>query len=350
MNTHQKMKAVGAYRYFPISNLKSLIDLHVEKPEPTGRDLLVRVKAISVNPADVGVRENHNYEAESPKILGWDAAGIVEQVGPDCQLFKPGDKIYYAGSVSRPGSNSEFQLVDERIVGNMPRSLDFAAAAALPLTSITAWEGLFDRLGISVNAGEGAKGKNILIIGAAGGVGSIAIQLAKLAGLTVIGTASRPESIQWVKSLGADFIINHNDPFHPQLKEVGIDTVDYIFCLNDTVQHLENMAEVIVPQGKICSLVPTNKATWAGSLKMDLLFSKSVTFVWEFMFTRSLFHTNDMIKQHQLLSELADLIDDGKIKTTLTERLEPINAANLRFAHEKLETGRTIGKIVLENF
>ena len=350
MNTHQKMKAVGAYRYFPISNLESLIDLHLDKPEPTGRDLLVRVKAISVNPADVGVRENHNYEAESPKILGWDAAGIVEQVGPDCQLFKPGDKIYYAGSVSRPGSNSEFQLVDERIVGNMPRSLDFATAAALPLTSITAWEGLFDRLGISVNTGEGAKGKNILIIGAAGGVGSIAIQLAKLAGLTVIGTASRPESIQWVKSLGADFIINHNDPFHPQLKEVGIDTVDYIFCLNDTVQHLENMAEVIVPQGKICSLVPTNKATWAGSLKMDLLFSKSITFVWEFMFTRSLFHTNDMIKQHQLLNELADLIDDGKIKTTLTERLEPINAANLRFAHEKLETGRTIGKIVLENF
>lgn len=349
MNTHQKMKAVGAYRYFPISNLESLIDLHVDKPEPTGRDLLVRVKAISVNPADVGVRENHNYEAESPKILGWDAAGIVEQVGPDCQLFKPGDKIYYAGSVSRPGSNSEFQLVDERIVGNMPRSLDFATAAALPLTSITAWEGLFDRLGISVNTGEGAN-KNILIIGAAGGVGSIAIQLAKLAGLTVIGTASRPESIQWVKSLGADFTINHNDPFHPQLKEIGIDTVDYIFCLNDTVQHLENMAEVIVPQGKICSLVPTNKATWAGSLKMDLLFSKSVTFVWEFMFTRSLFHSNDMIKQHKLLNELADLIDDGKIKTTLTERLEPINAANLRFAHEKLETGRTIGKIVLENF
>ncbi|MED1875568.1 zinc-binding alcohol dehydrogenase family protein [Brevibacillus borstelensis] len=347
MNTRQKMKAVGANQYLPISNPESLVDLQVDKPEPTGRDLLVRVKAISVNPADVGVREKHNYEAESPKILGWDAAGIVEHVGPDCQLFKPGDKIYYAGSVSRPGSNSEFHLVDERIVGNMPSSLDFAAAAALPLTSITAWEGLFDRLGISLQANEN---KSILIIGAAGGVGSIAIQLAKLAGLTVIGTASRPESIQWVKSLGADFIINHNNPFHPQLKEVGIDTVDYIFCLNDTVQHLENMAEVIVPQGKICSIVPTNKATWAGSLKMDLLFSKSVTFVWEFMFTRSLFHTNDMMKQHELLNKLADLIDDGKLKTTLTERLEPINAANLRFAHKKLETGRSIGKIVLENF
>ncbi|MGW8958793.1 zinc-binding alcohol dehydrogenase family protein [Paenibacillus sp. NPDC055715] len=347
MNTNQKMKAVGAYRYLPISDSESLIDLHLDKPEPTGRDLLVNVKAISVNPADVGVRENHNYEAESPKILGWDAAGIVEQVGPDCQLFKPGDKIYYAGSVSRPGSNSEFHLVDERIVGNMPKSLDFAAAAALPLTSITAWEGLFDRLGVSLNANEN---KSILIIGAAGGVGSIAIQLAKLAGLTVIGTASRPESTQWVKSLGADFVINHNNPFQPQLKEVGLDTVDYIFCLNDTVQHLANMAEVITPQGVICCIVPADKTTWAGSLKMDLLFSKSVTFVWEFMFTRSLFHTKDMIKQHELLNDLANLIDDGKLKTTLNERLEPINAANLRLAHEKLETGRSIGKIVLENF
>ncbi|KZE73751.1 NADPH:quinone reductase [Paenibacillus elgii] len=347
MNTSQKMKAIGAYRYLPISDPESLLDLHLDKPEPTGSDLLVNVKAISVNPADVGVREKHNYEAESPKILGWDAAGIVEQVGPDCQLFKPGDKVYYAGSVARPGTNSEFHLVDERIVGKMPRSLDFAAAAALPLTSITAWEGLFDRLGISPNANEN---KSILIIGAAGGVGSVAVQLAKLAGLTVIGTASRPESTQWVKRLGADFIINHNNPFQPQLKEFGIDTVDYIFCLNDTVQHLANMSEAITPQGKICCIVPTDKASWSGSLKMDLLFAKSVTFVWEFMFTRSLFHTEDMMKQHELLNDLADLIDDGKLKTTLNERLEPINAANLRLAHEKLENGRSIGKIVLENF
>jgi len=347
MNTQQKMKAVGAYRYLPISNPESLIDLHLDKPEPTGRDLLVKVKAISVNPADLGVREKNNYEAESPKILGWDVAGIVEQVGSDCQLFKPGDKIYYAGSVARPGCNSEFHLVDERIVGIMPKSLDFAEAAALPLTSITAWESLFDRLGISLNADEN---NSILIIGAAGGVGSIATQLAKLAGLTVIGTASRPESIQWVRSQGADFTINHNHLFQPQLKELGIDTVDYILCLNDTVQHLENMADIITPQGKICSIVPADKDTWTGSLNMDLLFSKSVTFVWELMFTRSLFHTKDMIKQHELLNNLADLIDDGKIKTTLTERLEPINAANLRLAHEKLETGRSIGKIVVEKF
>lgn len=347
MMTHGKMKAIGAYRYLPLSNPESLIDLQLDKPVPTGRDLLVKVKAISVNPADLGIRENHDYESASPKILGWDAAGIVEQVGSDCRLFKPGDKIYYAGSVARSGSNSEFQLVDERIAGKMPNSLDFAEAAALPLTSITAWESLFDRLGISLGTNEN---KSILIIGAAGGVGSIATQLAKLAGLTVIGTASRPESMEWVTGQGADFTINHNHPFQSQLKEIGIDTVDYIFCLNDTVQHLANMAEVITPQGKICAIVPTDKATWTGSLKMDLLFAKSVTFVWEFMFTRSLFHTEDMMKQHELLNSLADLIDDGKLKTTLTERLEPINAANLRLAHEKLETGRFIGKVALENF
>ncbi|GGG13501.1 NADPH:quinone reductase [Paenibacillus albidus] len=349
MSNNQKMKAVGAYRYLAISDPESLVDLFIEKPLPAGRDLLVEVKAISVNPADLGMRENNNYEEGAPKILGWDVAGIVEQVGPECQLFKPGDEIYYAGSVARPGGNSEFHLVDERIVGNKPKSLDFAQAAALPLTSITAWEGLFDRLGINHSVEEN-NNKSILIIGAAGGVGSIATQLAKWAGLTVIGTASRPESIQWSKNQGADFTINHNSHFATQLKDIGYETVDYIFCLNDTVQHLANMAEVITPQGKICSIVPTDKTSWTGSLDMDLLFSKSVTFVWELMFTRSMFQTKDMIKQHELLNELAELIDNGKLKTTLTERLEPINAQNLRIVHEKMETGRSIGKIVLENF
>lgn len=349
MSNHQKMKAVGAYRYLPLSDPESLVDLYIEKPVPTGRDLLVAVKAISVNPADLGVREKNNYEEESPKILGWDVAGIVEQVGPECRLFKPGDEVYYAGSVARSGGNSEFHLVDERIAGNKPKSLDFAQAAALPLTSITAWEGLFDRLGINHSVEEN-KNKSILIIGAAGGVGSIATQLAKLAGLTVIGTASRQESIQWTKKQGADFTIDHNRHFAPQLKINGFEAVDYIFCLNDTVQHLANMAEVIAPQGKICSIVPADKASWTGSLDMDLLFAKSVTFVWELMFTRSMFQTKDMIKQHDLLNKLADLIDNGKLKTTLTERLEPINAKNLRAVHEKMETGRSIGKIVLENF
>ncbi|QWU16800.1 zinc-binding alcohol dehydrogenase family protein [Paenibacillus sophorae] len=347
MSNRQKMKAVGAYRYLPLSDPESLVDLHIEKPAPTGRDLLVEVKAVSVNPADLDIREKNNYEAESPKILGWDVAGIVEQVGPECQLFKPGDEIFYAGSVARAGGNSEFHLVDERIAGNKPKSLDFAQAAALPLTSLTAWEGLFDRLGISHSVEEN---ESILIIGAAGGVGSIATQLAKLAGLTVIGTASRPESVQWAKEHGADFTINHNSPFAPQLKEIGFETVDYIFCLNDTVQHFANMAEVIAPQGKICSIVPVAKSSQAGSLDMDLLFSKSVTFVWELMFTRSMYQTKDMIKQHDILNQLAELIDNGKLKTTLAERLEPINAANLRLVHEKMETGRSIGKIVLENF
>lgn len=350
MSSLQMMKAVGAYRYLPLSDPESLVDLYMERPFPTGRrDLLVEVKAISVNPADLAVREKHNYDKESPKIFGWDVAGIVKQVGPECQLFKPGDEIYYAGSVTRPGGNSEFHLVDERIAGNKPKSLDFAQAAALPLTSITAWEGLFDRLGISHSIEENTN-KSLLIIGAAGGVGSIATQLAKLAGLTVIGTASRPESIQWTINQGADFTINHNSHFASQLKKIGFETVDYIFCLNDTVQHLANMAEVIIPQGKICSIVPANKASWTGSLDMDMLFSKSVTFVWEFMFTRSMFQTTDMIKQHDLLNKLADLIDTGKLKTTLTERLEPINAANLRLAHEKVETGKSLGKIVLESF
>jgi NADPH2:quinone reductase len=349
MSNHQKMKAVGAYRYLALSNPESLVDLYIEKPIPTGRDLLVEVKAISVNPADLGVREKNNYEEESPKILGWDVAGIVAQVGPECQLFKAGDEIYYAGSVARPGGNSEFHLVDEQIVGFKPKSLDFAQAAALPLTSITAWEGLFDRLGISHSV-EDNKNKSLLIIGAAGGVGSITTQLAKLAGLTVIGSASRPESIQWTKNQGADFTINHNNHFASQLKSIGFETVDYIFCLNDTVQHLANMAEVITPQGKICSIVPADKVSWAGSLDIDMFFSKSITFVWELMFTRSMFQTKDMIKQHDLLNKLADLIDNGQLKTTLTERIEPINAKNLRLVHEKIETGRSIGKIVLENF
>ena len=280
MINHQKMKAVGAYRYLPISDPESLVDLYIEKPIPTGRDLLVEVKAISVNPADLGVREKNNYEEESPKILGWDVAGIVEQVGPECQLFKPGDEVYYAGSVTRPGGNSEFHLVYEQIVGNKPKSLDFAQAAALPLTSITAWEGLFDRLGIQHSVEEN-KNKTILVIGAAGGVGSIATQLAKLAGLTVIGTASRPESIQWTKNQGATpesttIAILH---LSSRILDLGL---SIIFCLSDTMQHFANMAEVIAPQGKICSIVPADKASWTGSLDMDLLFSKSVTFVWEF--------------------------------------------------------------------
>ncbi|MGG3453628.1 Zinc-type alcohol dehydrogenase-like protein [compost metagenome] len=339
-----KMKAVGLTKYLPINDPDSLLDVEIEKPTPTGQDLLVRVHAISVNPVDVKVRGPKNRTESKPRVLGWDVAGVVEQTGPDCTLFKPGDEVYYAGSITRPGGNSEFHLVDERIVGLKPSTLDFAQAAALPLTSITAWEGLFHRLGLSSVEGANS-GKTILIIGAAGGVGSIATQLAKYAGLTVIGTASRPESAAWAKELGADHILNHYEEFVPQLKALGFANVDYIFCLNSTEKHWKNMADAIAPQGKICSIVETDER-----LDLTMLKDKSVTFVWELMFTRPMFGTADMIEQHKLLNELAGLVDRGIIRTTVAEKLTPIDAANLRKAHAMLETGRSVGKVVLQDF
>jgi len=306
--------------------------------------LLVRVEAVSVNPVDTKVRAPKVRTETAPRILGWDVAGVVEAAGEACTLFKPGDEVYYAGSITRPGGNSEYHLVDERIAGKKPRTLDFAEAAALPLTAITAWEGLFDRLGIPTNPGQNA-GKTILIIGAAGGVGSIATQLARAAGLTVIGTASRPESAEWTKQFGSEFTINHHEPFLPQLNRIGFETADYIFCLNQTDQHWVNMAEAVAPQGRICSIVETR-----GPLDLGLLKNKSAAFVWEFMFTRPMFETKDMIEQHRLLSRVAEGIDAGELRTTLAQRFGPINAANLRKAHAMIESGRTIGKIVLERF
>ncbi|MFJ7975813.1 zinc-binding alcohol dehydrogenase family protein [Peribacillus sp. NPDC096379] len=338
------MKAVGLYKYLPIDHPESLLDVEVPKPIATGRDLLVKVKAIAVNPVDAIVRSPKPDVEEGPKILGWDVAGVVEEVGPDCTLFKPGEEVYYSGSITRQGGNSEYHLVDERIVGKKPRTLDFAEAAALPLTTTTAYESLFDRLQISRDVNQD-KNKTILIIGAAGGVGSIAIQLAKLAGLTIIGTVSRPETTKWAKNLGADHVINHYEEFIPQLKELGLDTVDYILCLSKTEKYWETMEKVIVPQGKICSIVETDE-----KLDITLMKNKSVTFVWEMVFTRSMFETSDIIEQHHLLNKVADLVDQGKIRTTLSERLSPINAENLKKAHKKVESRTTIGKIVLENF
>lgn len=339
-----KIKAIGLYRYLPIDDPESLIDLEIEKPTPTGHNLLVNVKAISVNPVDVKVRAPKAQTEQPARILGWDAAGIVEATGPECTIFKPGDQVYYAGDITRPGSNSEYQLVDERIVGRKPARLDFAEAAALPLTTLTAWEGIFDRLEISQQP-EHNQGKRILIIAAAGGVGSIATQLAKLAGLTVIGTASRPETIEWAKAHGTDFVISHRQPFAPQLKQLGFETVDYIFCLNSTARHWKDMVEVIAPQGKISSIVELE-----GAVDLSALQHKSVAFVWEFMFTRSMYQTADMIEQHHLLNRVADLVDAGKIQTTLTRRISPITAANLRAAHALVEKGDMIGKVVLEQF
>jgi NADPH:quinone reductase len=344
MKERQSMKAVGFYRSLPIEHEESQIDIEIEKPTPTGRDLLVQVKAVSVNPTDVKSRASGNQTEETPQILGRDVAGIVVEVGSECSLFHLGDEVYYAGSVVRPGGNSEFHLVDERIVGHKPKSLDFAQAAALPLTSLTAMEALFDRLGISRNPTVN-QGKTILIIGAAGGVGSVATQIADLVGLTVIGTASRPETIQWVREHGATHTISHTEALVPQLKALGFSTVDYIFCLNDPVGHWDSIVEAIVPQGKICTILSLDP-----SVKFDTLFYKSVTLVWELMYTRSMFQTPDMIEQHNLLEDLTKFVDEGLVKTTLTELLEPINAANMRKAHAKVESGKTIGKIVLANF
>ncbi|WP_082635716.1 zinc-binding alcohol dehydrogenase family protein [Fictibacillus enclensis] len=338
------MKAVGLTRYLPIENPESLVDVVVEKPRATGRDILVKVFAISVNPVDTKVRAPKDRVEEVPKILGWDVAGIVEEAGPNCSLFRPGDEVFYAGSIARQGGNSEYHLVDERIVGRKPTSLNFAEAAALPLTSITAWEALFTRMSISQNSGAN-EGKSLLIIGAAGGVGSIAIQLAKQAGLIVIGTASRPETVDWVKSMGADYTINHHEPLLPQLEAIGFSSVPYIFCLNALEKHWAGISEAVSPQGVVCAIDdPTSP------LNLKLLKQKSATFVWEFMFTRSLYETDDMIEQHLLLNQIADAVDHQKLKTTLAEVLGPISAEHLRQAHKLLESNRTIGKVVLENF
>jgi NADPH2:quinone reductase len=338
------MKAVGFYRYLPIDDPESLLDLELPAPTPAGRDLLVEVKAIAVNPVDYKSRAPRPQVETAAKILGWDAAGVVKAVGPDATLFRPGDAVYYAGSRTRPGCDSELHLVDERIAGRKPRSLGFAEAAALPLTTLTAWEALFDRLGISRTGADA--GRAVLIIGGAGGVGSIAIQLAKrLARLTVVATASRPESAKWVRGLGADEVIDHTQDLAAQLGALGRPDVDYILCLNSTDHHFPAFAPVIKPQGKICAIVSTQKP-----VDLAPLMAKSVTFAWELMFTRPMFQTADMRAQHDLLDEAAGLIEAGVLATTVTTRLGAINAANLRRAHALLEGGHVIGKIVLEGF
>lgn len=343
MSNSINMKAIGFYQPGPKSEPPNFEEVEVEKPKPMGQDLLVEVRAVSVNPTDWRQHSSKDVNDSSLTIVGRDVAGVVVEVGGECKHFKVGDEVYYAGSNIRPGGHSEFHLVDERIVGKKPKSLDFAQAAALPLTSITAWEALFERMGISRNPSENTD-KRILIIGAAGGVGSIATQFAKLAGLTVIGTASRFESIQWTKEHGSDYTIDHHKPFELQLKELGFTGVHYIFSLTHTDEHMGEMAKVILPQGKICSILPLQKPL------DQSLFLKSVTFVFELMYTRPMFQTDDMIEQHKLLSEVANLVDAGKIQSTMTERIAPINASNLRDAYRKSMSGRTIGKIVLEGF
>ncbi|WEM44299.1 zinc-binding alcohol dehydrogenase family protein (plasmid) [Photobacterium sp. DA100] len=334
------MKAVGYQQSLPVSEPQSLVDITLPEPVATGSDILVEVKAISVNPVDTKVRMRAAPEPGQYKILGWDAAGIVKSVGPEVTLFKPGDKVWYAGDLTRSGSNAEYQLVDEKIVGHMPASLDFAQAAALPLTTITAWEMLFDRLQV-----EKDSNKKLLIIGAAGGVGSIMVQLAKkLTNLTVIGTASRPETQSWLKELGADHVINHRESLSKQLAELELGEVDYIVSLTNSDDHLSEIVESIKPQGKF-GLIDD-----PASFDILQLKRKSISLHWEFMYTRSLFGTEDMIEQHHLLNNVAKMVDKGGIKSTIAHQGGKICADNLKKAHELLESQRALGKIVLEGF
>jgi NADPH2:quinone reductase len=334
------MKAVVLVRHLPITDPESLLDLTLPDPVPTGHDILVRVAAVSVNPVDTKQRAASSKVEAQPRVLGWDAAGTVAAVGPEVTLFRPGDEVYYAGDVTRPGSNSELHLVDERIVALKPRTMDFAQAAAIPLTAITAWEAYFDRMKIDPTGGH--RGATLLIIGGAGGVGSIGIQIAKVAGLGVIATASRSETIAWAKELGADHVVDHSQPLRRQIEALGLKFVDYIANFNDTDRYWEAMGDLIRPQGAIALIVGNR-----GPLAQDGVRGKSATVCWELMFTRPRFKTPDMIEQHRLLTRVAELIDARQIRGTMRECLRPINAANLRAAHAKLESGTMIGKLVV---
>jgi len=336
------MKAIAYYQSLPITHAEALVDIELPAPQARGRDLLVAVKAVSVNPVDVKVRANMAPAEGQAKVIGWDAAGIVQAVGPDVTLFKPGDEVWYAGSLTRPGTNSELHLVDERIVGRKPATLGYAQAAALPLTSITAWELLFERLQLTR---EHSQGKSLLVVGAAGGVGSILVQLARqLTGVTIIGTASRPDTADWITRLGAHHVIDHSQPLDQEIRRLGLPPVDYVASLNQSDQHWAAIAELVAPQGKVALIDDPEH------INVGLLKRKSVSLHWEFMFTRSMFETADMQQQHALLNEVARLVDAGVIQTTLAETFGSINAANLKRAHALLESKRSKGKIVLEGF
>lgn len=337
------MKAVGYKKSLPIDAAEALIDFEAAMPEPRGCDIRVAVKAVSANPVDYKIRKRAAPPDGQTKILGYDAAGIVDAVGPDAALFRPGDEVFYAGSILRQGTNSEFHLVDERIVGRKPKTLSFAQSAALPLTSITAWELLFDRLGAV--PGKSLDPRTLLITGAAGGVGSILIQLARrLTGLTVVATASRPESQSWCRELGAHAVIDHARPMKQQIETLKVPPAALIASLVSTDQHYQALAELIAPQGKF-GLIDD-----PAEFNVSVFKGKAVSIHWEAMFARSSFHTPDMIAQHHLLNDVADLIDKGVLRTTLAETYGTINAANLKRAHTLLESGQSRGKIVLEGW
>jgi len=337
------MRTIGYLHSLPVDDINSLLDLDQPRPSPEGRDLLVEIKSVAVNPVDTKVRKSRQPQNGAPVVLGYDAAGIVVATGSGVTGYSVGDEVYYAGDITRSGTNAEFHLVDERIVGRKPNSLSFAQAAALPLTAITAWEALFDRLKVADAVPAGAK--TLLIVGGSGGVGSIAVQLARqLTDLTVIATASRPESQAWVRDLGAHHVLDHSKPMARQLEELGLEAPGYVFSTTHSGQHLEDLAALIAPQGRFLLIDdPEN-------VNIAVFKPKAVSIHWEMMFARSMFQTADMAEQRTLLTRVGELVDEGRIRTTVSKVMEPINAENLREAHRQIESSTTIGKIVLSGF
>lgn len=337
------MRAIGYRQAQAITTDTALVDIELPRPEPAGRDILVEVKAVSVNPVDTKIRRSVTPEDGQWKVLGWDAAGVVVAVGADATLFKPGDEVFYAGAIHRSGTNAEYHLVDERIVGRKPESIGFAEAAALPLTAITAWEMLFDRLDVSRPVATATNA--LLVIGGAGGVGSIAIQLARgLTDLTVIASASRPETRAWVESLGAHHVVDHRAPLAAQIAALGIGAPGFVFSTTNSDDHLAEIVELIAPQGRF-GLIDDPTLLDVMPLKR-----KSLSLHWELMFTRSLFGTPDIEQQHALLNRVSEMVDTGQITSTISENYGAINAANLKRAHALIESGKAKGKIVLEGF
>ena len=337
------MKAVGYFENLPITDDRALQDLNLDTPDIGDYDLLVEVKAISVNPIDVKTRQSAKPTNGKPRILGFDAAGVVVKKGKNVKDFNAGDEVFYAGAINRQGSNSEYQAIDSRIVALKPKTIDFKTAAAMPLTSLTAYEMLFDRINISkpVHHGKNA----FLMIGGAGGVGSIAIQLARhLSDVEIIATASRPQSREWALKMGAHHVIDHSQPFQPQLEKIGFPNPAFIFSTANSDGYLPQYAQIISPQGRL-GLIDGPKVFDINPLKM-----KSISVHWESMFTRSMFVTDDISRQGEILRHVAQLIDEKKIVPTLSKVMSPINAENLREAHRLIETQRSVGKLVIENF
>jgi NADPH2:quinone reductase len=338
------MKAIALTRYLPISDPESLQDVELPRPVAGGQDVLVRVEAVSVNPVDTKIRSPKPQVEAQPKVLGYDAAGVIEAVGEDVTLFQPGDEVYYAGDVTRSGSNAQFQLVDERLLGRKPATLDFAQAAALPLTAITAWELLFERMPFSIDMED--NNRSLLVIAGAGGVGSIAIQLAKHAGFKAIATASRAETVDWCKAMGADAVIDHRQALAPQLAALGHAQVDVILNFSDPAPYWEAMGDLLAPQGHVGLIVEPSSQLNLG----DPYKAKCIGIHWEMMFARARFKTPDMIEQHRLLNRVSSMVDAGDLRSTHSETIGMIDAANLRETHRRLESGTTIGKLVLSGW